>query len=351
MVMRRYRKFLALTIAGLISVVGAGCEPPPPRLQLTVTTALDGVDDDPGDGVCSSAAAGGACTLRAAIDEGNVAADGADLAVAAGHYRMGPVTVTGDVAVNPASPATVSISESIITVASGARLTLRGINTSTAIRALPPGPNPTSSVSPVRLEVAGEVEVVGSILGGMTISAGGVAVLVDSVAEQMGLANDGQLLAWRSTLAVPASGLDRTVLRTGTGAGSVLGSSVLTVPHATISLGLDFPGGGGTCLGSAPTSASHMFVEVPCGPMSGVGDGSGDAGTTTLYWFEYTGIGYQQVGHLHGLRPTSPLIDAIPVGHPACPVGAVDVYGRPRGVDGNGDGIAGCDIGGVERQP
>ena len=43
------------------------------------------------------------------------------------------------------------------------------------------------------------------------------------------------------------------------------------------------PGGQGTCAGPAPTSASFLFVEVPCGPMEEDGDGSGDAGATTAY--------------------------------------------------------------------
>jgi hypothetical protein len=48
---------------------------------------------------------------------------------------------------------------------------------------------------------------------------------------------------------------------------------------------------------------------------------------------------------------SSPLVDAIPLGGAGCSEDAVDLYGNPRGVDGNGDGIPGCDIGAVELQP
>jgi hypothetical protein len=54
---------------------------------------------------------------------------------------------------------------------------------------------------------------------------------------------------------------------------------------------------------------------------------------------------------VHGLEAGSPLVDAIPLGHASCPEGAVDVYGQPRAVDGDGDGGGGCDIGAVEVQP
>ena len=59
---------------------------------------------------------------------------------------------------------------------------------------------------------------------------------------------------------------------------------------------------------------------------------------------------YSETSRLH-LSMSSPLIDAIPIGVPACPVGSTDVYGMPRGVDGNGDGVPGCDIGAIEHQP
>lgn len=46
---------------------------------------------------------------------------------------------------------------------------------------------------------------------------------------------------------------------------------------------------------------------------------------------------------------TSPLVDAIPLGTAGCSTSMLDMYGNPRGGDGNGDGIPGCDIGAIER--
>jgi hypothetical protein len=353
------RTIRTLAVAVLVAIGVAGCEPPPPRLQLTVDSPLAGVDDEPGDGVCSSAAAGGTCTLQAAIDEGNAAPDGADLTVPAGHYRNADATITGDVAVNPGRPANVAITDTTITVAAGARMAVSGINTSTSIQAEPPSlpDNPGTAVALLGLEVAGSAEVGGSVLSRLDVAAGGGAVVVDSIVESVGMTNHGRLLALRSSLFGPSAyGPAATVLTTGAAGVSHLASSVVAVPHATVLIspstsGFSYPGGQGTCAGPAPISGSYQFVEVPCGPMEGTGDGSGDAGATTTATFVYTGVGYRQVGDVHDLAPTSPLVDAIPVGDGACDAGAVDVYGRPRGVDGNGDGVGGCDIGAVERQP
>lgn len=349
------RKLDAAVAAGVVAFGLAACEPAPPRLQLTVTSAVAGADDDPGDGICSSAAAGGACTLRAAIEEGNAAPDGADLAVAAGTYRNLTMTITGDVAIDPASSAAVTIADSTFTVAAGAHLALSGINTSTSIAAVPPSlpANPATDAVLLELDVSGSVVVTGSVIRGLDIAPAGGAVVVDSVVETTSSVNHGGLVALRSSfLLEAANGPDGTVLTTGAGPGSHLTASVLGVPHTRVDLfSFDFPGGEGTCAGAAPTSGSHLHVEDPCGPLTGTGDGSGDAGTTQLVNVIYNGIGYREVGSTYGLQPTSPLVDAIPLGDPACPDGAVDVYGNPRGVDGDGDGTGGCDIGAVELQP
>lgn len=350
--MRRYRRIGAMAAAGLMALGMTGCEPPPPRLRLTVNSTAAGADDAPGDGICSSASAGGACTLRAALEEGDAAPDGADITVPAGHYTITGATITGDVAINPGAPATVTITDTTITVAAGGQLVLSGVNTSRTIQAPPPSlDRPSTTPSLLRLEVAGTAVVDGSILARLDVADGGSAVVVDSIVESA-TTNRHQVLALRSSFFDDAAnGSAGPVLTTSAAGASYLAGSVLAIPHQHVSLGFDFPGGQGTCSGPAPTSAPYMFVEVPCGPMVGEGEGSGDAGATVSYTVAYTGIGYRQVGATYDLKATSPLVDAIPVGHWACAPGSVDVYGQPRGVDGNGDGIPGCDIGAVERQP
>ena len=52
----------------------------------------------------------------------------------------------------------------------------------------------------------------------------------------------------------------------------------------------------------------------------------------------------------YDLAATSPLVDAIPVGTHGCGIDVVDdMSGWSRPTDGNGDGVAGCDIGARER--
>lgn len=351
MIARTALKRLGTLVAASLAIGGlAACEPAPPRLQLTVDSQLEGSDDAPGDGTCSSAAAAGACTLAAAIQEGSAAADGADVTVPPGHYRNVTTTVTGDVALITEAAANVAITSSTITVGVGARLSLSGINTSESIAAPPPGfPGPPSSaVVPLQLDVSGTLVMKRSVLAGLHITADGNALMVDSVVGADGTVNLGSLVAVRSSFfADSASGPAGTVLAAAPGATTRLAGSVLAMPHTSTSLGFSFPGGQGTCTGPAPISHDHLFVEVPCGDV----DGSGDAGATLHVTVAFTGTGYQETGASYSLRPTSPLVDAIPVGHPACPPGATDVYGEPRGVDGNADGIPGCDIGAVERRP
>jgi hypothetical protein len=47
----------------------------------------------------------------------------------------------------------------------------------------------------------------------------------------------------------------------------------------------------------------------------------------------------------------SSLVDAVPLGTAGCSTALVDLFGNPRGGDGNGDGLPGCDLGAIERQP
>lgn len=94
---------LSILVAVLGSLALAACEPLPPKPVFTVDTYLDGSDIDPGDGVCESTTEGGACTLRAAIEEAN-ALGRADVKLPEDMYRvgdeasdLGALTVTGEV--------------------------------------------------------------------------------------------------------------------------------------------------------------------------------------------------------------------------------------------------------------
>ena len=69
------------------------------------------------------AAAGGGCTLQAAIEEADRAAQGADVAMVRGVYADVDLVVTGDVRLNPGRSSIASIGGRI-TVAEGGALQL-----------------------------------------------------------------------------------------------------------------------------------------------------------------------------------------------------------------------------------
>jgi hypothetical protein len=85
---------------------------------------------------------------------------------------------------------------------------------------------------------------------------------------------------------------------------------------------------------------------VPCGPLE-PDDTTGDARVTS----EVTAIPGPplQTSFRLVLDTASPLVDAIPLGDPACDTTLTDLFGTERGVDGDGDGVGGCDIGAIER--
>jgi CSLREA domain-containing protein len=80
-----------VAVGGLVA-----CEPPVVVLDLTVTTAVDGNDAAPGDGVCEKTVGVGDCTLRAAITEANATAGYDVITIAAGVDPVLAVAGTGD---------------------------------------------------------------------------------------------------------------------------------------------------------------------------------------------------------------------------------------------------------------
>lgn len=104
--------WVTLAIVTVTAIAGVGLPPSPARgLTLTVNSTADGVDANPGDGVCATA--GGQCTLRAAIQEANavsgpdtinlpagtftlsIAGTGEDAAATGDLDITGPLTISG----------------------------------------------------------------------------------------------------------------------------------------------------------------------------------------------------------------------------------------------------------------
>jgi CSLREA domain-containing protein len=100
-----------LALLGAI-ISAAGAAPGQPAALLTVNSPADAVDANPGDGVC--AAAGGGCTLRAAVQESNALAGANTIMLPAGVYTLtldgdyeelaatGDLDLTGDVTISGA---------------------------------------------------------------------------------------------------------------------------------------------------------------------------------------------------------------------------------------------------------
>jgi hypothetical protein len=352
-------------VAGLLSA----CEPPPPRVQWVVDTTAEGADDDPGDGECRSSAALGGCTLRAAIEEGNTSATGADVVVPnEGQFFFGSAVVTGDIALD--LPAAASI-EGTITVAAGGllqieasdnwrglssyievqpggTLTIRGANTAvnsddtSGLRVKNLGTSVISGTWVRELYVgSGATTVVGtSVVGGLSAAFGAPAYSHGTLI----VAGSSILGDMDATSSVPA-------LQTNAGGLTTLQGTVVAGPETYVFGEPFLPGHASGCSGEPPESWGYVHLEIPCGGAPGVGDGSGPAGTYVEPLIGGTAHDPILYGYRHGLASDSPLIDAIPPGAPGCEAGTVDFYGNPRGVDGDGDGVGGCDIGAVEHQP
>lgn len=332
------RSILTLAVVVLAAGVSVACEPPPARLTLSVTTEATGADDDPGDGVCSSTAAAGGCTLQAAIEEGNEAASGADISVGEGVYGGFDPTVTGDVRINWDQPKWgVDLADVHVTVAPGAHLGVDHVRTQ-------PYDVSIGVSHPLTFDVHGTLALRRSLVesawilsGGrparpaLRVFAGGWAVLSDSLLvadDGVSVDNHGVVVGWGTT--IDSIALGTAALHTGPGGSTHLFSSIVQESAAFTPAA--------SCTGIPPVSHGHLHLEQPCGGVAGAGDTSGP-----------TGLEYFLHDPALPLPASSPLIDAIPLGSPGCTTQERDVRGSPRGVDGNGDGVPGCDVGAVER--
>jgi len=316
-----------------------GCDPPPPRVVFQVDSTAAGADAAPGDGVCATS--GGQCTLLAAIDEANATDGGVDVVMPSGRYASVNTTVTGDVRLNPGNVSSVVPTSARLTVAAGGRLAVSGFDRSTA----------QGDAGSLALTVLGGASVVvgHSILMGLDVEAGASVVLNAVVAQDV--VNAGTLMAVGSSF-FGGDPLDTSipVLTTSDGGTTTLRGSVVARPQLYYNEGTPIGiGGSGTCSGVPPTSVGFLFVEVGCGSVAQPGDGTGPARTRVDFTIDpFT---FQITSQVVSMSPTSPLVDAIPLGDTGCDGSQVDLYGTPRGNDGDGDGVPGCDIGALELVP
>lgn len=304
------RWLVALVTAGLAVSGATACEPAPPRPQFVVTSELDGADSVPGDGVCASAAAEGACTLRAAVEESNALGVG-DVTFPAGSYGFGALTVTGDVSITGPVGLGGQLSGRL-SVAEGGRLRAERLDS--------PAPAGLS------MEVWGTLHVVDSrVIGGIGAQAGLVVHPgASAVAEQ------SMFLGWSAGVGSLGSlVLDRSWAGSRSYGFSSLPESVTVVRASWV-------GPGAACAGEIQSLGyNHGGMTDDCG-LAAEGDTIGGGWPVDLF----------------APPPADDaVVDAIPLGSAGCTSGAKDILGNPRGVDGNGDGIGGCDVGPYEVQP
>ena len=104
--MLRNSRFATLFAAIVTAALAAGSAAPASGASFTVNATYDAVDAAPGDGVCADA--GGACTLRAAVEETNALAGADAIAVPAGEYG-GALLITDSVTIDGAGAASTTI--------------------------------------------------------------------------------------------------------------------------------------------------------------------------------------------------------------------------------------------------
>ena len=114
----RRRALAALLVGTMAGSVLVGCDLLPDAPTFAVTTTEDGVDADPGDGVCEVNDGVGDCSLRAAVDEANASAVVAIITVPSARYELTLVGVddtnaAGDLDLDPAAGALIIENEGI----------------------------------------------------------------------------------------------------------------------------------------------------------------------------------------------------------------------------------------------
>ena len=326
----------ALALSGLVA-----CDPLASPPTLTVTSDATGGDAAPGDGVCEVTAGAGDCTLPAAVDEAN-ALGRAAISVPAGAYEGMDLTVTGDVRLNRGAPADVVLGDVDITVAEGGALLAEGLRTRVADP--PPEGSNEPGVHPVTFSVAGELTLVRSTIASigksvvdsvpqdatLVVAPGGRAVLNTSVlvGGLHAVVNDGELASFASSL----FSLVSAQLLTNQGATSQYARTAFTTLSPTVRV-FSSCLGDGTLVSLGGNSAERLGC-LRAGDVGSYAANRFDIYTMQVTWPE-----------------VSPTVDAIPVGTMLCDPAGTDVYGAPFGVDGNGDGTGGCDVGAAELQP
>lgn len=306
----------AVTLAGLVA-----CDPVPPPPLFLVTTTADGGDAYPGDGACETAPGNGTCTLTAAVEEGN-ALGRAVIHVPYVHQTYYPTlsaTITGHLTIRGVEVGSAPMTESYgadLVIEDGGVVELHRFGFS----------------STTDLRVEGTLVAIGSGFysppAGIVVSPSGTAVFVSTllfdISGNVPLITNHGTVAFRHATLAGHYGTSPMIVTTP---GATTRLEATTLHHEDP---ID-----AICAGETPVSGGYnSSTDDTCG-LTGVGDQPNSDPNESPF----------------EPQPGSSQIDAIPPGTLGCGDGGLDVIGRPRASDGDGDGIAQCDIGAWEWQP
>ncbi len=374
--MRPRGRFL-FTLASLLLAVA-----PAAAATFTVNDTADAVDAPPG---VSCATAGGRCTLRAAIQEANAHTGEDTIMVPAGTYllmipgrgedaaAMGDLDITDDVTITGAGADTTILDgngldrifeianpASIVAISS---LTIRNGNPG------PPGPDADGG----GIFNQGTLTLTDVVVANNTSAGngGGISSVNDltltncvvsgNTAANFGGGIDNPLTATLTNVTVSGN---TSGAGGGGGIANDLSDAIVTLTNVTIADNSAPAGSGG---GFYNLGAATLRYVIVANSPSGDNCAGGTSATLTSQGHNldsgntcgFAGPGDlvnmdPQLGPLQdnggptptqALLPGSPAIDA---GGDDCPPPATDQRGFPRPEDGNGDGMATCDIGAFE---